>query len=76
MYGIFGKFVGGNLMIVAIVGSRELWVHNLGKYLPEGVTVLFFLMSKLGQGGLAKLPCHLAFKNYFFFLKYATHHFR
>lgn len=25
-------------MIVAIVGSRELWVRNLGKYLPEGVT--------------------------------------
>ena len=23
-------------MIVAIVGSRELWVRNLGKYLPEG----------------------------------------
>lgn len=63
-------------MIVAIVGSRELWVHNLGKYLPEGVAVLFFLMSKLGQGGLAKLPCHPAFKNYFFSLKYATHHFR
>lgn len=25
-------------MIVAIVGSRGLWVKNLEKYLPEGVT--------------------------------------
>lgn len=25
-------------MTVAIVGSRGLWVRNLGKYLPEGVT--------------------------------------
>ena len=64
-------------MIVAIVGSRNLWVHNLGRYLPEGVTeIVIRRLSKLGQGGLVKRPCHPAFKNYFFFLRYATHHFR
>lgn len=49
-------------MIVAIVGSRELWVRNLGKYLPEGVTeIVIRRLSKLGQGGLVKRPCHPAF---------------
>ena len=49
-------------MIVAIVGSRNLWVHNLGRYLPEGVTeIVIRRLSKLGQGGLVKRPCHPAF---------------
>ncbi len=25
-------------MIVAIIGSRDLWVEDFGKYLPEGVS--------------------------------------
>mgnify|MGYP003302236462 CR=1 FL=1 len=25
-------------MIVAIIGSRDLWVADFGKYLPEGIT--------------------------------------
>lgn len=25
-------------MRVAVIGSRGLWVNNLGKYLPDGVT--------------------------------------
>lgn len=33
-------------MIVAIVGSRELWVRNLGKYLPKGVTALLFVVCQ------------------------------
>jgi len=55
-------------MIVAIVGSRELWVHNLGKYLPEGVTV-FFSYVKAWTGRLGETSVSSGFQKLLLFLK-------
>lgn len=61
----------GNRGFQGIVGSQS------GKILAGGGdSIVIRRLSKLGQGGLVKRPGHPAFKNYFFFLRYATHHFR